>query len=64
MDRILLDIVCTLTKMMNFWVAKISGDNGTLYGDTKIVVTASSRKAFHGKFQGLKFLSITKFVPY
>ena len=60
MDRILF---CILTKMMNFWVVKISGDNDTLHGDTKKVVTASSHEAFHGKFQGLKFLSITKFVP-
>ena len=33
--RISLDTFCILSKLMNFRVAKIYGDNGTFYGNTK-----------------------------
>ena len=46
MDRILLDIVHILQKFMNFLVATMYGNNGTLYRDTKIrKQTNSSHKA-------------------
>ena len=36
MDRILSDIACMISKFMNFWVAKMHGNNGMFYGGTKI----------------------------
>ena len=45
MYRILSDVLCMLSKLMNLQVAKIYGDNGTFYGDIKY--TNSSHEAFH-----------------
>ena len=37
MDRILSDIfIYILSKFINFWVAKMYGNNGMFCGDTKI----------------------------
>ena len=36
MDRILVDIVCILSKVMNFWVTAMCGNNGMSYEDKDI----------------------------
>ena len=34
-DRLFLSNFCIVLKLMNFWVAKMYGNNGMFYGDTK-----------------------------
>ena len=43
-----------LSKLINFWLAIISEDIGTFYGDTKLWVATEATKCFHNKINIIK----------
>ena len=45
-DRLFLSNFCIVLKLMNFWVAKMHGNNGMSYGDTNNIDTVVT-KHFH-----------------
>ena len=47
MDRILVDIVCILSKVINFWVTAMCGNNGMSYEDEDEDIETVVAKCFY-----------------